>query len=113
MAKLTREKILAAQLRTKEIEVPQWEGTVVISEMPVGKRNQLLASMMDSEGKVKVNAEIELNLFIAGMRDPEFSPDDAQQLQAVSGAAVSFVAQEIMKLNGMAPDAQDGARGES
>lgn len=113
MKKLTREAILAAQLRTKDVEVPQWDGIVTICEMPVGKRNALLAEVMDADGKVKVDPEIELRLFIAGMYDPPFTSDDAAVLQSVSGAAVSAVAKEIMALNGMAPDAQDDARGES
>ena len=113
MAKLTRDKILAAQLRTREIDVPAWGGSVVISELPVGKRNELLAGMIDDAGKIKVSPDIELRLFIAGMYDPAFTPDDAASLQAVSGAAVSTVAQEIMRLNGLTPDAQDDARGES
>jgi hypothetical protein len=110
--KLTREAILAAQLRTKEVDVPAWGGSVVISELPVGKRNELMAGMMDADGKIKVSPDIELRLFIAGMYDPEFTPADAAELQTISGAAVSMVAQEIMKLNGLSPDAQDEARGE-
>ena len=110
--KLTRESILAAQLKTKEIDVAAWGGSVTISELPVGKRNELMAGMMDSDGKIKVSPDIELRLFIAGMFDPSFTPDDASELQQVSGAVVSTIAQEIMALNGLTPDAQDKARGE-
>jgi len=109
--KLTREAILASQLRTKDVEA--FGGTVTISEMPVGKRNRLMASIMGEDGKVQVSPDIELRLFIAGMYDPPFTQDDAELLQSVSGAEVSKVAQEVMKLNGMSPDAQDEARGES
>jgi len=108
--KLTREAILAAQLRTEDIEA--FGGTVTICEMPVGKRNALMASIMGDDGKVKVSPDIELKLFIAGMYDPAFTQDDAADLQNLSGAEVSKVAQAIMKLNGMSPDAQDEARGE-
>ena len=113
MTKLTREAILAAPLSTKEIDVPQWGGTVTISEMAVGKRNAMLKSIMGPDGKVNVDPGIELKLFIAGMYDPAFTSDDAKALQVVSGAAVSYVAKEIMVFNGMAPDASDEARGES
>lgn len=113
MAKLTREAILAARLRTKEIDVPAWGGSVTICEMPVGKRNALLADVVGEDGKTRVNPDIELKLFIAGMYEPEFTAADAAELQSISGAAVSFVAQEIMRFNGMTPDAQDKARGES
>ena len=113
MKRLTRESILAAQLRTKEVVVPAWDGSVTICEMPIGKRNAMLQSIMDSDGKVKISPDIELKLFIAGMYDPPFTPDDAELLQSVSGAAVSFVAKEIMQFNGMSPDAADEARGES
>jgi len=109
--KLTRDAILAAQLRTEEVEA--FGGTVTISEMPVGKRNALMASIMDKDGNVNVSPDIELRVFIAGMYDPAFSEDDAEDLQGVSGAEISKVAQAIMRLNGMTSDAQDDARGES
>jgi len=89
MAKLTRDAILRAPLRTKEIEVDQWGGTVTISEMPVAKRNTLLADMLGPDGQVKVSPDIELKLFIAGMHDPLFEPKDAAELQEISAAAVS------------------------
>ena len=109
--KLTREQLLAAQLRTEDVEA--FGGVVTICEMPVGKRNGLMASIMDDAGKVKVSPDIELRVFIAGMYDPAFAQEDATALQNVSGAEVSKVASAIMKLNGMSPDAQDAARGES
>lgn len=111
--KLTREQILAAQLRRQQVFVPQWGGEVTICEFPVAKRNELMASVLGDDGKTKVSPDIELRLFIAGMYEPAFTPQDAAELQVVSGAAVSMVAQEIMKLNGMDASAQDGARGES
>lgn len=108
--KLSREAILAAKLRTEDVEA--FGGEVTICEMPVGKRNALMAGIMGDDGKVKVSPDIELRIFIAGMYDPPFTQDDAELLQSVSGAEVSKVAQAIMKLNGMTPDAQDEARGE-
>ena len=108
--KLSREAILAAKLRTEDVEA--FGGTVTICEMPVGKRNALMAGIMDDAGAVKVSPDIELRVFIAGMYDPAFEPEDADALQIVSGAEVSKVAKAIMKLNGMSPDAQDEARGE-
>lgn len=111
--KLTREQILAAQLRRQQVYVPQWDGEVTICEFPVAKRNELMAGVLGDDGKAKVSPDIELRLFIAGMYDPAFTPQDAAELQMVSGAAISLVAQAIMKLNGMDNTAQDGARGES
>ncbi len=113
MARVTRGQLLTAPLRTETVPVPQWGGDVVIGEFPVGKRNELMASVMGDDGKVVVSPDIELRLFIAGMVDPEFAPEDATTLQSVSGAAISLVAKEIMRLNGMDASAQDGARGES
>ena len=111
--KLTREQILAAQLRRQQVYVPQWDGEVTICEFPVAKRNEMMAGVMDDTGKVKISPDLELRLFIAGMYNPEFTPDDAAELQRVSSAAISLVAKEILKLNGMDSDAQDTARGES
>ena len=110
---LTREQILRSGLRTKEVQVPQWDGAVTICEIPVSKRTELLRSLVGADGVVKpVDAEIELRLFIAGMREPLFGAEDAAALQDVSGAAVSLVAREIMALNGFLDAAQDEARGE-
>ncbi len=113
MAQLTRDAILSAPLRTKPVEVPQWDGAVTICEMPVAKRNVLLADMLGPDGQVKVSPDIELKLFIAGMYDPAFTAEDAKELQEVSAAAISHVAKAIMVLNGMAEDSLDDARGES
>jgi hypothetical protein len=113
MRKLTRDQILAAPLKTQIVEVPQWDGMVTICEMPVAKRNVLLADMLDPSGNVKITPDIELKLFIAGMYEPSFEANDAAELQAVSSAAVSHVAKAIMALNGMSADSQDDARGES
>ena len=110
---LTREAILAAPLRTKLLPVPQWGGEVVISELPVGKRTALMGSIMGKDGQITINPDIELMLFIAGMHDPQFTAEDAEALQKVSGAVVSDIAKEIMALNGMTSGAQDDARGES
>ena len=111
--KLTRDAILTAPLRTEDVHVAQWGGDVTICEMPVAKRNALLADMLDTSGNVKVSPDIELKLFIAGMYDPQFTQEDAEALQNVSGAAVSEVARAVMQLNGMGADALDDARGES
>lgn len=113
MATVTRDAILAAPLKTKKMLVPQWGGEVVICEMPVYRRNELLGAMMDGQGNVSVSPDIELQVFIAGMYEPAFNVEDAEALRNVSGAAVSDVAKAIMQLNGMAGDSLDDARGES
>lgn len=113
MARVTKAAIFAAPLVQKEITVPQWDGEVLIGEFPVEQRQTLLKSIMGPDGSVRVSAEIELQVFLAGMVDPEFTPEDGAQMQKVSGAAVSFVAQQIMALNGMTAEAADNARGES
>ena len=114
MTVLDKGAIFGATLKTETIHVPQWDGDVVIHEMPVGKREELLGQMIDEDGNVTaVTADLELRLFIAGMHEPEFTADDVAELQQVSGAAVSAVAQAIMKLNGFGDDAVDEARGES
>ena len=114
MAQLSKNAILEAPLATEQVEVEQWDGEVTIHEMPVGKRQQLLGHLLNEDGSTKaVSADIELQLFIAGMHDPEFGEDEAAELQDVSGVAVSEVVQAIMKLNGFTGDAVEDARGES
>ena len=114
MAQLSKSAILEAPLTTEQVKVEQWDGEVTIHEMPVGKRQELLAHLLNDDGTTKaVTADIELLLFIAGMHDPEFSEDEAAELQNVSGVAISEVVQAIMKLNGFSGDAVEDARGES
>jgi hypothetical protein len=114
MAQLSKSAILEAPLSTEQVFVEQWDGEVTIHEMPVGKRQQLLGHLLNEDGSTKaVTSDIELKLFIAGMHDPEFSEDEAEELQSVSGVAVSEVVQAIMKLNGFSGDAIEEARGES
>lgn len=114
MARLSKQQVLDAPLKTKEIEVPAFGGSILIGEMSVAKRTALLSRFVTSDGKpTNVSAELELDIFIAGCVDPEFTQKDAAGLQKVSGAAVGEVAKEIMTLNGLGADAADDARGNS
>ncbi|MDQ5960164.1 MAG: hypothetical protein QG592_1246 [Pseudomonadota bacterium] len=114
MARLSKQQVFKAPLKTEEVEVEEWGGSVLISEMPVKKRNQLMARFITPDGKESdVSTELELDLFIASCKDPEFSHEDAEALQAVSGAAVGRVAAMAMQLNGLGKKAQDEARGNS
>ena len=114
MARLSKQQVLDAPLKTKEIEVAAFGGSILIGEMSVAKRTALLSRFVTSDGKpTNVSAELELDIFIAGCVDPEFTQQDAAKLQKVSGAAVGEVAKEIMTINGLGADAADDARGNS
>lgn len=114
MARLSKQQVFEAPLKTEEVEVPEWGGTVLVSEMPVAKRTELLSRFVTADGKpTAVSAALELDIFIAGCIDPEFSQADAAELQKVSGAAVGRVARVVMALNGLGGDAADEARGNS
>lgn len=60
MAKLlTKEEILAApDLKTKTVEVPEWGGTVKVSQVTAADRCELQGMLLDDTGKPKSAAEI-------------------------------------------------------
>lgn len=113
MSRLTKAQILEAPLRSEEVECPEWGGSVLVGEMPVEKRNVLIArfSAADSEGGISL--DLEVDLFVAGVLDPEFDPEDATELQKVSGAVLSRVTKRIMAINGLSADSLDTERGNS
>jgi len=114
MARLSKQQVLDAPLKTKEIEVAALGGSILIGEMSVAKRSALLSQFVTADGKAApVSAALELDIFIAGCVDPEFTQKDAAALQKISGAAVGDVAKEIMALNGLGGDGADEARGNS
>lgn len=110
MARLSKQHVLKTPLKTEEIEVEEWGGTVLVSEIPVAKRNELFGKYIGPDGKPVVSMSLYLDMFVAGCVDPEFSMEEASRL---SHAPVEAVARVVMRLNGLGGEAQDEARGNS
>ena len=48
---LSKKQIFASTLKTEEVEVPSWGGSVLVGEFSVARRNELLGRLLDENGK--------------------------------------------------------------
>ena len=110
MARLSKQQVVKKPLKTEEVEVEAWGGSVLVREIPVAKRNELFGKYIGPDGKPVVSMSLYLDMFVAGCVDPEFSMEEASRL---SHEPVEKVARVAMKLNGLGGEAQDEARGNS
>jgi hypothetical protein len=110
--RVTRQQVLDTPLKTKEIDVPEWGGEILIGEWPVERTGEIM-HLFGAKNDPATNPEYLVYLLIMGCLDPVFSSEDVEALQKQSGAVVLRVAQEIMRFNGMTQEALDDARGKS
>jgi hypothetical protein len=106
---LTKQQILDAQdLETKEVEVPEWGGTVLVKTMTGVERDAFESSVVKGKGKnTTVNmANIRAKLVAASIVDQDgqrlFDDQDVQALGKKSAAAldrVFGVAQKLSKIS--------------
>ncbi len=116
---LSQQDILQADdLKTIEIEVPEWGGWLLLQEISAGDRDWLEASMLSdaqTEGKVsletatgtQVGAElfrvrlVTLSIIDPNTRERLFSNRQVEQLAKKSNKALNRLGQAVLKLNGM------------
>lgn len=108
MTLLTKDQILNADDRDKkEIEVPEWGGSVLISAMTAAERDAFEAGMLDTKGKGDAKRLQNFRArFIASCIVDEngnrlFSNKDIVALGSKSSAPISRLFDECRKLNGM------------
>lgn len=113
---LTRDAILAtrATLRSEDVEVPEWGGTVRVREMTGAERDAWEQSLVGAKGKVNienVRARLVSRTVVdeAGVR--LFSDTDAEALGQTSAAALERVARVAQKLNKLTEDDLEEAKG--
>ena len=111
---LGREAILNADdLKTADVEVPEWNGVVRVRALRGVDRDLFEQSLIntddeDEEGKVKTKVNMlgmRARLVALGAVDGEgvllFSEADAEKLGYKSAAALERVCDEVMRLSGM------------
>jgi hypothetical protein len=97
---LNREQILAANdAQTKDVDVPEWGGTVRIAVMSGAARDALQSAIDQKKG----NAYFEASLVVATVVDSTgaqlFTEDDIDALRAKSAPVLTRVAAEAMAIN--------------
>jgi len=120
---LTRTSILAAKdLKRKEIEVPEWDGTLIIREMTAFEREVFEKRMMEagvdrasniSRSLGNLRASVVVMCAITEDGSPMFSDGDVKALNEKSGAVISRVFQECAVLSGISQEVVDATVGES
>ena len=108
MTLLTKDQILSSEdIGHKDIDVPEWGGTIRIAAMTAAERDSFEAGMIDNKGKSDKNRLLNFrSRFIASCIVDEdgkrlFSAGDVIALGKKSAAPISRIFDECRELNGM------------
>jgi len=105
---LDKDAILSANDRaTREVEVPEWGGTVIVQAMTGKQRDEFEAAVQRrSKGDAVDIRGLKVLLVILTTvnqeNEPLFTLDDADALAAKSGAAIDRIFRAASELNGLA-----------
>ena len=105
MALLTRDEILTAKdIKTEDVEVPEWGGTVRVSVMSGTARDRYESSLVDVEGKYVALENLRARFVSVCIVDDDgnmlFSTDDIKELGKKSADALDRVFKVASVLNG-------------
>lgn len=112
--KETTELLTAAQilecsdLEEEVVEVPEWGGSVRVRSFSKALQQQIrkdakIAGEIDSD-------RLELLLFISGVVEPKFSPDQYEQLRKKNAKALDRVLKVLNRLSGLGEEALEEAK---
>ena len=116
---LSKENILAAKdIQTIDVEVPEWGGTVRVSEISAGDRCRLQAMIFGDDDKPKSAEEISeiMTIRLCAMAcvdengEKIFSMDDVAALAKKSSKAINRIFDAADKLNGISVRAEEQIR---
>ena len=105
---LSREAILAASdLETAEVEVPEWDGSVLIRGLTGRERDEFEASILERRGKqmvpnvANIRAKLVVKCVVGEDGKRLFADTDANELGEHSAAAVNRIYEAAAKLSGL------------
>lgn len=102
---LSRDDILGAKdIKTVEVEVPEWGGSVLIGMMTGAGRDKFETDMLTDKGRVNVRAKLAALTLVDEEGNHLFKYDEAEELGNKSAAALSRVFDEACKLNRITSD---------
>ena len=110
---LSREEILAMDdIPTETVEVPEWNGAVVVRGMSAQERLEWGGKVKGPDGTTDVEKAMYYAI-VYGVQEPRFSEDDIPALKKKSGAALDRVAKAWLRLSGLGAEEAIVARGNS
>ena len=111
MSLLTKSAILAAaDLKTEDVDVPEWGGSVRVRSFTGRERDDFEASMVRGDGKDRKVDLTNMRARLVGLTVIDetgqrlFSDDEIDLLGAKAGAALDRVFAVAQKLNGLSSD---------
>jgi hypothetical protein len=112
---LNKEQILSSQdLKTEQVDVPEWSGSILIGTMTGAARDAWEQSLVGQKGKANI-VNIRARLIAACAVDESgnrlFSDDDAEALGKKSAAALDRCAKVAQKLNRLTEADLEDAKG--
>lgn len=103
MALLSRDSILKAQdVQTRDIEVPEWGGSIRVRTMTVAERLEFVRRVSDPKDTHSAAAWLLAELSVDANGARLFQPEDVVELEKRNFRAVESVVSVIIELNGMA-----------
>ena len=110
---LTKEAILAAQdLKSEEVEVSEWGGSVTVRSMTGVQRDAFGASLRSADGMLNLDnyrAKLLVRCLVGEDGSPMFTDADILALGGKSSAALDRVTLVAERINLMSPDAVEKA----
>lgn len=111
MAVLSKDQILGAEdLKTQTVEVPEWGGDVVVSEMSAVDRMEWELDAFDEDGKPSAeNWKVKLaaRCIVDENGERMFSADDLAAFGKKSGKAIDRVYMAALEVNAMGKEAAE------
>lgn len=115
MTLLDKAAILAANdIRTEDVAVPEWGGTVRVKVLSGTERNAWGASLLGEDGKYdakRYSVRLVAAAVVGEDGAPIFTDEDVPALAAKSGAALARVQAAAERLNGLGAEGLEAARG--
>lgn len=111
MGLLNREQILESRNRlpSKDVDVPEWGGTVRVRALSGSQRDAFEASIVSSDGKVRKMENVRARICALSIRNEDggrmFTDEDIIDLGETSAAALDRVFKEAQRLSGFSDSA--------
>jgi len=104
MSLLSKEDILKQPLKTEEVEIPEWGGTVRVRELTAKERLELSSSSDGAEGPAKVKTYLSLTVSM-GLVDNKgnrlFNGEEMNALLDSSALVIDQLYNVIARLSGL------------
>lgn len=101
---LNMDDILKAnKLKEKEVDVPEWGGSVKIREFTKSVQQQIRKEAKVASDDIDLD-KMELLMFIHGVIEPQFTEEHYERLRQSSASAIDKVLREITLLSGLSEE---------